>query len=166
MATAKKTSVKKVVAKTAPAKKTTAAKKTVAEKKPVAKKPSATAVKMAKEIGKKKVDPKHKGMSAKDIATDRGEPWVNVIQVELDPDNIGAGAFELDWNDKFLTKLIRAGYQKESNEKDTVIVDRWFQDVCRNIVMENFEQWEAGQTDPEMRTIIRRDLGNGKTEVS
>lgn len=166
MATAKKTSVKKVVAKTVPAKKTTAAKKTVAEKKPVAKKPSATAVKMAKEIGKKKVDPKHKGMSAKDIATDRGEPWVNVIQVELDPDNIGAGAFELDWNDKFLTKLIRAGYQKESNEKDTVIVDRWFQDVCRNIVMENFEQWEAGQTDPEMRTIIRRDLGNGKTEVS
>ena len=166
MATAKKTSVKKVVAKTAPAKKTTAAKKTVSEKKPVAKKPSATAVKMAKEIGKKKVDPKHKGMSAKDIATDRGEPWVNVIQVELDPDNIGAGAFELDWNDKFLTKLIRAGYQKESNEKDTVIVDRWFQDVCRNIVMENFEQWEAGQTDPEMRTIIRRDLGNGKTEVS
>ena len=166
MATAKKTPVKKVVAKTAPAKKTTAAKKTVAEKKPVAKKPSATAVKMAKEIGKKKVEPKHKGMSAKDIATDRGEPWVNVIQVELDPDNIGAGAFELDWNDKFLTKLIRAGYQKESNEKDTVIVDRWFQDVCRNIVMENFEQWEAGQTDPEMRTIIRRDLGNGKTEVS
>ena len=166
MATAKKTPAKKVVAKTVPAKKTTAAKKTVAEKKPVAKKPSATAVKMAKEIGKKKVDPKHKGMSAKDIATDRGEPWVNVIQVELDPDNIGAGAFELDWNDKFLTKLIRAGYQKESNEKDTVIVDRWFQDVCRNIVMENFEQWEAGQTDPEMRTIIRRDLGNGKTEVS
>ena len=166
MVTAKKTPAKKVVAKTAPAKKTTAAKKTVAEKKPVAKKPSATAVKMAKEIGKKKVEPKHKGMSAKDIATDRGEPWVNVIQVELDPDNIGAGAFELDWNDKFLTKLIRAGYQKESNEKDTVIVDRWFQDVCRNIVMENFEQWEAGQTDPEMRTIIRRDLGNGKTEVS
>ena len=73
--------------------------------------------------------------SAKELATERGEPYVNVISVELDPENIGSGAFELDWNDKFLANLVRAGYQKQANEPEHVIVDRWFQDVCRNVVL-------------------------------
>lgn len=103
----------------------------------------------------------------KELATERGEPWVSVIQVELDPENIGNGAFELDWNDKFVTQLVRAGYQYKPNEAEDVIVDRWFQQVCRNVAMENFEQWEANQpVDARPRGIERRDIGNGKTEVS
>ena len=103
----------------------------------------------------------------KDLATERGEPWVSIVRVDLDPENIGNGAFELDWNDKFITNLVRQGYQQRANESEDVIVDRWFQDVCRNVVQENYEQWEANQPyEARPRVIDRRDIGDGKTEVS
>jgi hypothetical protein len=105
--------------------------------------------------------------SDKELATEQGLPWVSVVQVELDPDNIGNGAFELDWNEKFITNLVRAGYQTKPGEDETVIVDRWFQDVCRNVVQENFEQWEANQPyEVRPRVVDRKDMGNGKVEVS
>jgi hypothetical protein len=111
--------------------------------------------------------PKATKKTPKDIATEKGEPWVSVVQVELDPDNIGNGAFELDWNDKFITNLVRSGYQLKPGEEESVIVDRWFQDVCKNVVAENFEQWEANQPyDTRPRNIDKRDLGGGRTEVS
>jgi hypothetical protein len=115
----------------------------------------------------KVVKPKVPKKTAKEIATEKGEPWVSVVQVELDPDNIGNGAFELDWNDKFIAQLVRAGYQYKPNEAEDLIVDRWFQQVCRNVAIENFEQWEANQpVDARPRGIERKDLGDGKTEVS
>lgn len=101
--------------------------------------------------------------SAKELATERGEPYVNVVAVELDPDNIGAGAFELDWNDKFLANLVRAGFQKQANEPEHVIVDRWFQEICRNVVLETYEQEQA---DPDLRRVSRKNLGDGRTEIS
>jgi hypothetical protein len=105
--------------------------------------------------------------TAKEIADEKGEPYVAILSVELDPDNIGNGAFELDWNDKFVTNLVRAGYQLKPGEEDATIVDRWFQDVCRNVVLENFEQWEANQPiDGRPRVIARKDIGDGRTEVS
>lgn len=100
--------------------------------------------------------------SAKELATERGEPYVSILSVELDPDNIGSGAFELDWNDKFLAQLVRAGYQVKPNEPENEIVDRWFQDVCRNVVLETFEQMEANNP----RGTARKDIGNGRTEIS
>ena len=110
--------------------------------------------------------PKPKKKSEKDLATERGEPWVSVISVELDPENIGNGAFELDWNDKFIANLVRAGYQLKANEEESVIVDRWFQDVCKNVVSENFEQWEANQPyDARPRVLDKKDLGDGRTEI-
>jgi hypothetical protein len=127
------------------------------------------AVEVKKPVAKKTVTKKATatGKSPKEIATEKGEPWVSVLNVELDPDNIGNGAFELDWNDKFVTNLVRAGYQSKPGEADTVIVDRWFQDVCKNIVMENFEQWEANQPyDARPRVVDRKDVGGGRTEVS
>lgn len=94
-------------------------------------------------------------------ATKRGEPWVKVLSMELDPNDPGQGAFELDWNDKFVANLIRAGYQGRT---DADIVDNWFQSVCRNVVMETYQQEQA---DPEIRrTNNRRDLGDGRTEIS
>jgi hypothetical protein len=107
---------------------------------------------------------KVKGKSPKEIATEKGEPYVNIISVELDPSDVGNGAFELDWNDKFIVQLVRAGYQAQANEPENVIVDRWFQTVCRNILQENFEQWEANQ--PKGRSAVKEDLGDGKTGVS
>ena len=98
--------------------------------------------------------------SPKDLATERGEPWVEVISMEIDKDNPGQGSFELDWNDKFVTNLIRAGYQGKTDQD---LVDNWFRSVCQNVVMENYEQEQA---DPSNRPSNRRDLGNGRTEIS
>jgi hypothetical protein len=110
---------------------------------------------------------KVRGKTPKEVATAKGEPYVSILSVELDPENIGNGAFELDWNDKFVANLVRAGYQQKPGEADSDIVDRWFQEVCKNIAQENFEQWEANQPYGERpRVISRTDLGNGKTEVS
>ena len=101
--------------------------------------------------------------SAKEIATENGEPYVSILSVEVDPDNIGNGSFELDWNDKFLAQLVRSGYQGKPNEEESVIVDRWFQDICRNVLLETFEQEQA---DPEQRNNKRKDLGGGRSEIS
>lgn len=100
--------------------------------------------------------------SAKDLASERGEPWVNIESVELDPENIGNGAFELDWNEFFIAKLIRAGYKGRDDQQ---IVDQWFQDVCRNVVLETFEQMEANNPRPTSG-VQKRDIGNGRSEVS
>jgi len=118
----------------------------------------------AKRVPKPKAEPVK---TAKEIATEAGEPYVAIISVELDPDNIGNGAFELDWNDKFIANLVRAGYQSKPNEEDSIIVDRWFQTVCKNIAMETFEQWETNQPiDARPRVIDRRNLGDGRSEAS
>ena len=96
----------------------------------------------------------------KELATERDEPYVEVLSMDIDKDNPGNGAFELDWNDKFLSNLIRSGYQGKTDQD---IVDNWFKAVCRNVIQENFEQEQA---DPEIRASNRKDLGNGRTEVS
>ena len=100
-----------------------------------------------------------KKKSEKEIATERGEAWVNIEQVSLDPSNPGQGAFELDWNEFFVAKLVKAGYQGKNDEQ---IVDQWFQDVCRNVVLETYEQFEANN----LNRVNKRDIGNGRIEVS
>ena len=76
-------------------------------------------------------------------------------------------AFELDWNDYFVAKLIKSGYQQKKEDTDAVIVDRWFQSVCKNVIAENYEQWEANQSqDGRARQNNQTDLGGGRTEIS
>lgn len=134
----------------------------MATKKPPVKAPAKKAAPKKAAAPAKKAPAKLRiGANAKDSATKRGEPYISVVSVELDPDNPGNGAFELDWNDIFVAKLVRAGYE---GKDDAQIVDRWFQTICRNVLMENYEQWEANQTGE--RTIVKKDLGNGYTEVS
>ena len=103
-----------------------------------------------------------KKKSDKDIATARGEPYVAIVSLDINPDNLHEGAFELDWNEKFIANLVRAGYQMQPNEPEDVIVDRWFQNVCRHVVMETWEQEQA--MNP--RFTRERDLGNGRREIS
>lgn len=128
------------------------------------KREEAQAKREAKKQAKLEAEAKKKAEanSPKAQATAAGEPWVNVLGIEVDPDNPGAGAFELDWNDIFVARLIKSGYQGKT---DADIVDNWFQDVCRHVVMETYEQEQA---DPEkrQRTSNRKDIGNGRTEVS
>lgn len=106
-------------------------------------------------------------LSEKELATQKGEPYINVIRMDLNPNDINAGAFELDWNEKFIANLVRAGYSIKPNEAETVIVDRWFQTVCRNVALEVYEQEQADPTKrDDVRVIRTRDLGDGRTEVS
>jgi hypothetical protein len=87
--------------------------------------------------------------------------------VELDPDNVGNGAFELDWNEIFIARLVKAGFQIKKDDTDADIVDRWFQTVCKNIIAENYEQWEVNQPiDARPRRVDRNNLGDGRIEVS
>lgn len=98
-------------------------------------------------------------VTPKTIATQAGEPFVEVLGIDIDPDDPGAGSFDLDWNDIFVARLVKAGYQGKTDQD---IVDNWFRAVCRNVVLETYEQEQA---DPTNRSN-RRDLGNGRTEVS
>lgn len=113
---------------------------------------------------KKKTKPK---LTPKEEATAKGEPYINITRVDLDPDDINNGSFELDWNDKFVINLIKQGYKIRQDDTDAQIVDRWFQTVCRNIALEVYEQEVA---DPakrnDMRVIQTRDIGGGRSEVS
>jgi hypothetical protein len=109
--------------------------------------------------------PKPKKKSEKDLATEKGEPYVAILSMEIDPENMQQGSFELDWNDKFVSNLVRAGYQMTAKDTDADIVDRWFTAVCRNIVLETYEQYEA--MNPERDRVVKtRNIGDGRSEVS
>lgn len=100
----------------------------------------------------------------KELATERGEPYVAILSMDINPDNLHEGAFELDWNDVFVARLVKAGYMMKPDDQDTEIVDRWFQTVCRNVVMETWEQAQA--MNPQARFTQSKDLGDGRREVS
>jgi hypothetical protein len=105
-------------------------------------------------------------LSEKEKATMAGEPYIAITKVDVDPNDMHNGAFELDWNDKFVLNLIKSGYKQRDDDTDNIIVDRWFQVVCRNIALEVYEQVQADPTNRDIRPIQTRDLGNGRTEVS
>jgi predicted transcriptional regulator YheO len=99
--------------------------------------------------------------SPKELATERGEPYIAILSMDVNPDDINAGVFELDWNEKFIANLIRAGYQGRT---DSDLVDQWFQNVCRNVVLETWEQEQA--MNNSSRYTQSRDIGDGRREVS
>ena len=116
-------------------------------------------------VEQKPESPKVKKKTEKELANERGEPYVAILSMEIDPENMQSGAFELDWNDKFVANLVRAGYQMTPKDSDADIVDRWFTAVCRNIVLETHEQYEA--MNPERDRVVKtRNLGDGRSEVS
>jgi len=109
---------------------------------------------------KEKSPKQEKKLAAKELANEKGEPYVGILSLEVDPDNLHQGAFDLDWNEKFVANLLRAGYVGKT---DADVVDQWFQNVCRHVVMETWEQEQA--MNPQ-RYTQSRDLGNGRREVS
>jgi len=108
-------------------------------------------------------EPRAPKKTAKELATERGEPYFNVVSMELDPNNIHAGAFEFDWNEKMIADLVRHGYMMKKDDTDADIIDRWFQNVCRNVVLETWEQEQAMNGN---RIIRSKDIGDGRSEVS
>lgn len=112
-------------------------------------------------------EPTH--LSPKEIATQNNEPYINVLGMEINPDDPHIGAFTFDYNDKFILNLVKAGYKLQPTDTDQMLVDRWFQNVCRNIALEMYEQEIADPDKRELdslRIIRTRDIGDGRSEVS
>lgn len=74
-------------------------------------------------------------LTPKDRATRKKEPWVSVLNTHVNKENIRNGFFELDWNEYFVIKLKQEGYGFDG-DNDEEIVDRWFRELCANIVVD------------------------------
>ena len=103
--------------------------------------------------------------TAKQIATENNEPYVAIVTMDIDPNNLHQGAFELDWNEIFIARLVKAGYMMKPTDADSDIVDRWFQNVCRHVVMETWEQDQAMRNSAN-GYVHTRDIGDGRSEIS
>lgn len=101
----------------------------------------------------KKQDPKA-------YATRKGEPWVSVLDVKINEQNVRNGFFEMDWNDIFIEQLIEAGYGFDSDPQEE-IVDRWFRDIVYNMLAE-----EGMDTSRNSGYINVVPIAKGKSEVS
>jgi hypothetical protein len=101
----------------------------------------------------KKRDPKA-------YATRKGEPWVSVLDVKLNKDNIRNGFFELDWNDLFIEELIQNGYGV-ANDAPEEIVDRWFRDIIYQMLDE--EGLDKSRGSGYINVV---PISKGKSQVS
>ena len=102
----------------------------------------------------KKKDPK-------EYATRRKEPWVSVLDVKVNKDNVRNGFFEMDWNEYFIKDLKKAGYG-EDGDIDEEIVDRWFRDIVYGML----EQEGIDPSDRSAGYINVTSIDKGKAEVS
>jgi arginyl-tRNA synthetase len=98
-------------------------------------------------------------LSPKELATEKKEPWVAVLDTHVNKENVRNGFFELDWNDYFVLQLRSAGY---TGEDDEAVVDKWFQELCKNVGADNGVDMERRGSG----FVNVNNLGNGKVEVS
>jgi hypothetical protein len=75
-----------------------------------------------------KLDPKAR-------ATRKKEAWVGVVNTHVNKENVRNGFFELDWNPQFVLQLRQEGYGEEGDLEEE-IVDRWFRELCANVVVD------------------------------
>lgn len=97
-------------------------------------------------------------LTEKEIATEKKEPWVAVLDTHVNKDNIRNGFFELDWNEYFVLQLRSEGY---AGDTDELIVDQWFTELCRNLGNDtgvNMDRRGSGYVKKSLRD-------DGKTEV-
>ena len=78
-------------------------------------------------------------LSEKDQATARKEPYIKVLDTQIDPNNPANGYFELDWNSYFIDELKKAGYNANTEEE---IIDKWFKALCQNVIAEDEQNRE------------------------
>jgi len=94
----------------------------------------------------------------KEEADRKHEPYIAILNMDVDYENLNGGAFEFEWNDVFITRLIKAGYE---GKEDHDLVDQWFNNVCRNVVLETYEQEEA-----DLHPTKSRKLNGGRREYN
>jgi len=91
------------------------------------------------------------------------EPKVDILKFDFDPKDPRLGSIELDWNKEFVELLVYHGYVGNSEED---IVDKWLNDVCRNIVANQYPGSTTNIALAGANIINKKDIGSGKTEVS
>jgi hypothetical protein len=74
-------------------------------------------------------------LTPKERATRKKEPWVGVLNTHINKENVRNGFFELDWNEYFIVQLKQSGYGFDG-DPDEQIVDRWFKELCQNVLAE------------------------------
>lgn len=97
-------------------------------------------------------------LTPKELASEKKEPWVAVLDTHVNKENVRNGFFELDWNEYFVLQLRSAGYTGDSDE---AIVDKWFQELCRGVGAEEGVDMERRGSG----FVNVNNLGNGKVEV-
>jgi len=98
-------------------------------------------------------------LSPKELATEKKEPWIAVLETHVNKENVRNGFFELDWNEYFVLQLRSAGYTGATDEE---IVDQWFNELCRNVGADegiDMSRRGAGYVNRALRD-------DGRTEVS
>lgn len=96
-------------------------------------------------------------LSPKEKATRNKEPYIRVLEIELDPNSPTRGSMELDWNEYFVLYLREQGYKGKTDEE---VVDQWFTNLCNAIAVDAWENYEG----PEGR-VRRNQLDNGRAEI-
>jgi hypothetical protein len=82
-------------------------------------------------------------LTPKERATKKGEAWVGVLQTHVNKENLRNGFFELDWNEQFIVQLKQGGYGFDGDPEEE-IVDRWFRDLCRDILADEGQDTSRG----------------------
>ena len=95
-------------------------------------------------------------LNPKDRATRKKEPWVGVLNTHINKDNIRNGFFELDWNEYFVLKLKQEGYGADG-DKEEEIVDRWFRELCANVVVDGDYGGPLETGTLDIQTVIKNN---------
>ena len=90
----------------------------------------------------------------KEEATEKKEPWVSVIKMGIDPNNVVQGFFELDWNDEFVHYL---SDQVIEGQTDEDVVNKWFNAVCRTVLLQEKADLDYGMQGGRDDVIITND---------
>ena len=78
-------------------------------------------------------------------------PWVDVKKMDVNVDDPKQGYMELDWNDEFVVMLQCKGYIGETDE---AVVNKWFNDICRTVLLQEIEDQDYGlEVQEDVSTI-------------
>jgi len=97
-------------------------------------------------------------LTPKELATEKREPYVAVLDTKVNKENVRNGFFELDWNEYFVLQLREAGYAGVTEEE---IVDQWFTELCKTLGNEEgIDMSRRGSG-----YVNFNNIGDGKSEV-
>jgi len=117
------------------------------------------------EVAKLRVDLENDVISQaqhdKSVAEIKQEPFVNVINMGVNPENIVQGYFELDWNDEFIKMLASAGITGQNDEE---LVNKWFNGVCRTVLLQEKADLDYGLQEGSSDVIRRTPEKPSSTE--